>query len=247
MGNNPNKEQKNKRERKSNDMKLSVIMPVYNEEKTIGEIIKKIDAVALDKELIIVDDGSTDGTKNFLSALAASNRPDIKIIFHPENQGKGAAIRTGLKAVSGEAVIIQDADLEYDPQDYLKLLAPLESGLSQVVYGSRNLGDNPRGATIYLWGGIFLSRLANLLYGLKITDEATCYKVFRTEAIKSLNLKCRRFEFCPEVTAKLAKRGYKIIEVPISYRPRDRRAGKKLSWRDGVSAAWTLIKYRFID
>ena len=144
-------------------------------------------------------------------------------------------------------VIVQDADLEYDPNDFLRLIEPILAGRTEVVYGSRNLSLNKKGRKLYELGGIFLSKLANLLYGLNITDEATCYKVFTVEAIKSLNLRCEKFEFCPEVTAKLAKMKYKIIEVPISYYPRDRSAGKKLKLSDGLSAAWTLVKYRFLD
>lgn len=242
-----NKEQENRQEKEFSGMKLSVIIPVYNEEKTLSEIIKRIDRVKLEKELIIVDDGSTDRTKEILKQLIALGRTDLKVVFHAENQGKGAAIRTGIKEVSGQAVIIQDADLEYDPNDYLELIKPIIKGESQVVYGSRNLGANKRGGAVYYWGGVFLSWLANRLYGIKITDEPTCYKVFSTEIIKGLNLKSRRFEFCPEVTAKLAKQKQKIVEVPISYNPRSKAGGKKLNWRDGFSAVWTLIKYRFTD
>ncbi len=229
-------------------MKLSIIIPVYNEENTIEKIINKIRQVNIDKELIIVDDGSVDRTRNFLKNLSSSNQKNVNIIFHSKNQGKGTAIRTGLNYVTGEIVIIQDADLEYDPNDYIKLVEPIKRGATKVVYGSRNLANNPQGKKIYTWGGIFLSHLANLLYGTKITDEPTCYKVFKTGVIKSLDLKCKRFEFCPEVTARLAKQKYKIIEVPISYQPRNHKTGKKINFfRDGLQAAWTLIKYRFIN
>jgi glycosyltransferase involved in cell wall biosynthesis len=228
-------------------MKLSVLIPVYNEEKTLEAIIAKLDQVKLDKELIVVDDGSTDGTKEILESLGQGGRQDLLIETHPVNRGKGAAIRTALAKATGDLIVIQDADLEYDPQDFLKLIEPISAGRTEVVYGSRNLSLNKKGRKLYELGGIFLSKMANLLYGLNITDEATCYKIFTAEAIKSLDLRCEKFEFCPEVTAKLAKKNYKIIEVPISYYPRDKAAGKKLKLSDGLSAAWTLIKYRFIN
>lgn len=228
-------------------MKLSVLIPVYNEEKTIGAIIAKLDRVGLDKELIIVDDGSSDGTKEILRKLSEGGRRDIIIKTHPKNRGKGAAIRTALAEATGDLVVVQDADLEYDPNDFPRLIEPILSGRTEVVYGSRNLSLNKKGRKLYELGGIFLSKLANLLYGLNITDEATCYKVFTAAAIKGLDLRCEKFEFCPEVTAKLAKKKYKIIEVPISYYPRDRSAGKKLKLSDGLSAGWTLLKYRFLD
>ena len=228
-------------------MKLSVIIPVYNEEKTIGEIIRRVGMVDLEKEIIVVDDGSKDGTRLFLENMRKDGSEHVKIIFHEKNSGKGAAIRTGLGHVRGDAVIIQDADLEYDPEDYVKLLEPIKNGQSKIVYGSRNLGNNPKGMFLYRWGGIFLSFLANVLYGIRITDEATCYKVFSTDVLKGFGLRCRKFEFCPEVTAKAAKKKYKIIEVPISYAPRNKKEGKKISVRDGIMAIWILIKYRFTD
>jgi len=228
-------------------MKLSVLIPVYNEEKTLETIIAKLDQVKLNKELIIVNDGSTDGTKEILQRFVQSGRQDLIIETHLNNRGKGAAIRTALARATGDLVIIQDADLEYDPNDFSRLIEPILAGRAEVVYGSRNLSPNQKGRKLYELGGIFLSKLANLLYGLNITDEATCYKVFTAGAIKGLNLRCEKFEFCPEVTAKLAKKKYQIIEVPISYYPRDRAAGKKLKLSDGLSAAWTLVKYRFLD
>lgn len=215
-------------------------MPVYNEAGTIAEIIRRVKAVPLDKEIIVVNDCSNDGTEEILSCISG-----LKIIKHEKNLGKGAAIRSGLVAASGQAVIIQDGDLEYDPNDYLKLLEPILAGRIEAVYGSRNLAANKSGKKIYKWGGIFLSHLANFLYGLKITDEATCYKVFRTGLLKSLNLKCERFDFCAEVTAKLGRNGHKIIEVPISYNPRSRAQGKKIRPKDGLKAVWLLVKYKF--
>jgi glycosyltransferase involved in cell wall biosynthesis len=163
--------------------------------------------------------------------------------------GKGYAIRTGLNYVTGDMVIIQDADLEYDPEDYKNLIIPIMAGKAKVVYGSRNLGRGKHEKSYFSFyiGGIFLSKMANFLYRLNITDEATCYKTFRTDVIKGINLKCKRFEFCPEITAKIAKKGIKILEIPISYHPRKKSEGKKINWKDGVEAIWTLIRYRFND
>ena len=233
-------------------MRLSVIMPVYNEKETIEEIIRQVKLVALDKEIIIIDDASTDGTREILKAMEnKSNTNDeknkIKIIYRKRRQGKGSAIRRGLEEVSGEIVIIQDADLEYDPQDYYKLVQPIISDKARIVYGSRVLGKGKISYLSFYLGGRFLSFLTNFLYNACITDEPTCYKVFRSEVIKSINLKCKGFEFCPEVTAKVRKKGYKIYEVPIHYYPRSIEKGKKINWKDGVMAIWTLIKYRFVD
>lgn len=231
---------------------LSVIIPTYNEEKTIAEIIKRVSAVNLEKELIIVDDGSTDKTAEILAKIKQSAPAGVIIIRHKKNLGKGSAIRTGLEYAKGDIIVIQDADLENDPNDYYNLIKPIREGRAKVVYGSRNLpasrhqnAGNER--FFYKWGGIFLSWLANFLYSINITDEPTCYKVFKADIIKGLNLKCRRFEFCPEVTAKIAKMGCEIIEVPISYFPRGRAEGKKMKISDGFKAAWILVKHRFVD
>jgi dolichol-phosphate mannosyltransferase len=229
-------------------MVLSILIPVFNEKNTISEILKKINEVDLsvlgfNKE-IIIDDGSTDGTREVLDKLADK----YKIIYHGKNQGKGTAIRNGLSRVSGDYVIIQDADLEYDPEDYKKLLECALGNKAQVVYGSRLLNrHNEFSYTSFYFGGIILNWLTNFIYGLKISDESTCYKRLKTEIIKSIPLKCRRFDFCPEVTAKVAKKGIKIYEVPINYYPRHKKEGKKIKWRDGLEAFWVLIKYRFID
>jgi glycosyltransferase involved in cell wall biosynthesis len=224
-------------------VKVSVIIPVYNERDTIAETIARVRRVPVDKEIIVVDDASSDGTPGIVESLPG---PDLKLIRQPRNQGKGSAIRRGLEEASGEIVLIQDADLEYDPADYPKLIAPIEAQQAEVVYGTR--APEFRGMRfphrLFNW---LAARLANLLYRAGISDEATCYKVFRTAVIKQIPLKCRRFEFCPEVTAKLRKRGIRIHEVPISYQARSVGAGKKIRWWDGVEALWTLIKYRFTD
>jgi len=227
-------------------MKLSVLIPVHNEEKTLKIIIKKVQKVPIKKEIIIVDDGSTDGTKGLLREL--EQQDNIKVIYQNQNRGKGAAIRTAIPLVTGEVTIIQDADLEYDPADYLKLIEPIITNNTKVVYGSRFLNkQNKHSYLRYYLGGVTLSLLTNLLYSQKLTDEPTCYKVFDSQLLKSLNLKCRKFEFCPEVTAKVAKRGILIKEIPISYYPRSIAEGKKIRWRDGLKAIWTLFKYRVVD
>jgi dolichol-phosphate mannosyltransferase len=229
-------------------MRLSVIIPAYNEEETIPQVIEQVLAVSLDsveKEIVIVNDGSTDQTATVLQTLSARNPGQLTIVHHERNQGKGAAIRTAMEHVTGDLVVTQDADLEYDPQDYAALLAPFSDLAVQVVYGSRNLRSNPRSTWGFYWGGRLLSWVANLLYGSHITDEATGYKVFRTDLLRSLNPEPTRFEFCPEMTGKLLRRGIEIHEVPISYRPRSFAEGKKISWRDGINAIWTLVKYRF--
>ena len=228
-------------------MKLSVIIPVYNEKDTVGKIIEKVMEVPVDKEIIVVDDGSTDSTKMVLREIIEKNKDVIKVIFKEKNEGKGAAIREGIKYVSGDVVVIQDADLEYDPMDFLKMLKIMEEKNAKVVYGSRILGKNKKSSFLFYLGGRLLSFVANILYNAKITDEPTCYKMFRTEVIRSINLRCKGFEFCPEITAKVRKKGHKIFEVPIRYRPRSVKEGKKIRWKDGIVAIWTLIKYRFID
>ena len=230
-------------------MKLSVIIPVYNEEKTISEIIRRVKVVNLKKEIIIVEDGSTDRTKEILEEVVKqkNDNNEIKLISRSKKSGKGEAIRTGLKYVTGDIVIIQDADLEYDPNDYYALIQPIVEGKTKVVYGSRELGKNKKSSLSFFLGGKILSFLTNLLYHAKITDEPTCYKVFKKEVLQDLDLKCKGFEFCPEVTAKLRKKGYEIFELPIHYDPRTIKKGKKIRISDGVIAIWTLIKYRFVD
>jgi glycosyltransferase involved in cell wall biosynthesis len=227
-------------------MKLSVIIPVYNEKRTIHQLIDSVVAVDIEKEIILIDDGSSDGTREILQQLKLDQ---AKTVFHERNRGKGAAIRSGLPHVTGDIVIIQDGDLEYDPQDYHKLIQPILDGKAEVVYGTRFATplQSVHCCQTFLMGIKFLNLLTYLLYGAKITDEATCYKVFKADIIKNIELKCEKFEFCPEITAKVCKRGHKIYEVPISYMGRGFEEGKKINWRDGVQAIYTLIKYRFVD
>ncbi len=223
---------------------LSVLVPVYNERATLETLLGRVLAVPLDLEVIVVDDGSTDGTRDLLRGL--ERRMPIRALFHPANRGKGAAIRTALAEARGEIVLIQDADLEYDPQDYPRLVAPILRGETNVVYGSRYLEPgNALPLTHFKVGVLLLTFAANLLYGLRLTDEATCYKVFRRDLLQALPLRCERFEFCPEVTARVARRGERIVEVPITYRYRTVAEGKKIGWRDGVEAFATLLRCRF--
>ncbi|MGI8906734.1 MAG: glycosyltransferase family 2 protein [Candidatus Sumerlaeaceae bacterium] len=227
-------------------MKLSVIIPVYNEESTIGEVIERVLKVPFEKEVIIVDDGSRDQTRTIVERSHLENMDEVKVFVTPTNFGKGAAIRIGLQFVTGDVVIIQDADLELDPAEYVNLVKPIQEGKADVVYGSRFLLPN----AILGWKTRLVNRalatFTNLLYGLNITDESTCYKVFRTELIKSIPLSCVGFEFCPEVTAKIARLGHRIMEVPIGYHPRNVAQGKKLRLiRHGSQAIMTLLRYRF--
>ncbi len=228
---------------------LSIIIPVFNEETHIEEVLNKIKAVRLPenvgREIIVIDDGSSDRTPQILKKFMSDNV--ISVHSSALNYGKGSAIRIGIKKAKGDIILIQDADFEYDPDDYTRLIEPILSGKTKVVYGSRFKGKITGMKPIYLLANKILTFLANILYRANITDEATCYKVFSSDVINNLDLKCRRFEFCPEVTAKLLKLGYRIHEVPISYRSRSVAEGKKISWRDGFSAAWTLVKYRFVN
>ena len=223
-------------------MKISVIMPVYNEEKTLMTILDRVQAVPLEKEIIIVDDFSIDGTRTLLKGIDSEN---ISIFYHDRNGGKCTAVRTALRHVTGDIVIVQDGDLEYDPADYPKLVQPILEGKTDVVYGSRALAKSPISYRRYNWGAQFITWVANRLYGLNLTDLWTCYKVMRSDVMKRLDLQCRRFEFCPEVTAKLTRLGHHIIELPISYRPRPFEEGKKIRWHDGLVGIWTLLRYRF--
>jgi dolichol-phosphate mannosyltransferase len=220
---------------------VSVIVPVYNEVSNIDEILRAVQSSPVKKEIIVVDDGSSDGTREKLQAMAP--RDDVTIVFHERNFGKGAAIRTALAYARGEYVLIQDSDLEYDPQDYAALLRPLVEGSANVVYGTRP--DRPERGLRFFLGAKLLTHLTNLLYGAGIHDEATCYKVFRRSLLSRIKLECHRFEFCPEVTAKLCRMGEKIEEVPISYNPRSAVEGKKIRHSDGWLAIWTLIRFKF--
>ena len=222
---------------------VSVIVPVFNEIAHVDELLEAIHASPVKKEIIIVDDGSTDGTREKLRAVRLANHHDVTVVFHEKNCGKGAAIRTALPYARGEYVLIQDSDLEYDPQDYPALLRPLEQREANVVYGVRP--DRPERGLRFFLGAKFLTRLTNLLYGAGIHDEATCYKVFRRSLLAQIDLECQRFEFCPEVTAKLSRMGEKIGEVPIAYAPRSPGEGKKIRHSDGCLAIWTLLRYRF--
>lgn len=230
---------------------LSIIIPAYNEEKTIAELLQRVlDAdlgEGIDRELIVVNDCSTDSTGRIVqSFIAAHPQAPITYLVHDRNQGKGMAVRTGIQAVTGDYVVMQDADLELDPNDFARMLPHLLSGQYQVVYGSRFLAEeNSHTYFSYQLGGKFLSVMTNLLYDQRITDEPTCYKMFDAGLLKSIPLDCKGFEFCPEVTAKVSRLGYKIKEVPIRYYPRSIEEGKKLRLRDGLKAIGTLLKYRF--
>ncbi|MGD8624459.1 MAG: glycosyltransferase family 2 protein [Anaerolineae bacterium] len=229
-------------------MKLSIIMPVYNEHETLREILGQVRAAPLpdfEKEILVVDDGSTDGSREILAEEAEAG--DIRVFYHEENRGKGSAVRTAIEQASGDLILIQDADLEYDPRDYPKLVQPIVEGRVTVVYGSRFLG--PRKAMLFwhMLGNKLLTLVTNVLYNAILSDMETCYKCFRADVIQDIPLRARRFEFEPEITAKVLKRGHRIFEVPISYYGREFHEGKKISWKDAPLAFWTLIKYRFVD
>lgn len=228
-------------------MKLSVVIPVYNEKPTLVEIVKRVKAVeGFEKEIILVEDASTDGSKELVREISAGD-PQIVTVFHEKNMGKGAALRDGFKAATGDFVIVQDGDLEYDPQDFLKLLKPINEGKATVVYGSRFTGEH-RDMKFNHWvGNQFLTLLTNVLYDTTLSDMETCYKLFPRSLIQSINLHSNRFDFEPEITAKILKTGVRIYEVPISYAGRESNEGKKISWKDGLPAMWALIKYRFVD
>jgi glycosyltransferase involved in cell wall biosynthesis len=226
--------------------KLSVIVPVFNERNTVVEIVRRMRAVELpiDREIVIVDDGSDDGTRAVLTQLGDST---VRVVLHPHNKGKGSAIRTGLEHVTGDLVIVQDADLEYDPDDWPKLLAPVLKGRATVVYGSRFTGERRNMLFLHWVGNRFLSLVTNVLYNTTLSDMETCYKLFDRRVLDGIDLKAERFEVEPELTAKVLRRGIRIYEVPISYSGREFDEGKKITWRDGFVALWTLLKYRFVD
>jgi glycosyltransferase involved in cell wall biosynthesis len=229
-------------------MKLSIIMPVYNERETLREILSQVRAVELpdvEKEILLVDDGSTDGSGEILAEEEAAG--DVRVFYHKQNQGKGDAVRTAIKQASGDLIVIQDADLEYDPRDYPTLIRPIMERRVTVVYGSRFLGPRKAMNFWHMVGNKLLTLTTNILYNAILSDMETCYKCFRADVIKDIPLHSRRFEFEPEITAKVLKRGHRIFEVPISYYGREYHEGKKISWRDAPIAFWTLIKYRFVD
>ena len=227
-------------------MLVSVIIPAFNEEQTIGPVVEAVRALPIEKQIIVVNDGSTDGTSKALEQLRQGHQ--LTVVHCQENRGKGFAIRSGLPYVQGEAVVIQDADMELSPVDLSELLKPLEKENVQVVYGSRFMNGRGNASLRNFIANRVLATYTNLLYGCRITDESTGYKAFSSELITRLNLTCEGFEFCPEVTAKILRAGYRIHEVPVSYFPRTKKQGKKLRfWSDGFFAAWTLLKYRFIS
>jgi glycosyltransferase involved in cell wall biosynthesis len=227
---------------------LSVIIPCYNELPTIENMLQRVEAVGLADEIIVVDDGSTDGTRELLRRLEAEDAYNARYIFHERNQGKGAALVTAFKHATSDIFLIQDADLEYNPEEYPALLKPIEQGIAKVVYGSRFLGA-PR-MTMYFWNMVankVLTLVTNILYNTILSDMETCYKVFRADVVSGMKIRARGFEFEPEFTAKVLKQGIHIYEVPISFVPRPWEEGKKIKWTDGPIALWTLIKYRFVD
>jgi glycosyltransferase involved in cell wall biosynthesis len=225
---------------------LSIIVPVFNERSTVAEIVRRMRAVELpvEREIVVVDDGSDDGTGAVLTQLRDST---VRVIAHPHNRGKGAAIRTGLESATGDLVLVQDADLEYDPEDWPRLLAPVLKGRARVVYGSRFTGERRNMMFLHWVGNRFLSLVTNVLYNSTLSDMETCYKLFDRRVLDGIQLQADRFDFEPEFTAKVLRRGIRIYEVPISYAGRELSEGKKITWHDGVTALWTLVKYRFVD
>jgi len=227
-------------------MFVSVVVPVYNERKTIQEILRRIQVMNIASEIVVVDDGSTDGTREILKGIDSAGI--VRVVYQQKNQGKGAAVRQGIKESKGDVIIIQDADLEYDPREYPNLLRPLEEGLADVVYGSRFLGGARR--PILFWNMVankILTLMTNILYNNILTDMETGYKVFRRSAIENIPLRAKRFDFEPEFTAKILKRKVRIFEVPIAFNPRDYSEGKKIKMQDAFQAMWALFKYRFVD
>jgi len=228
------------------DKKISIVIPVYNEKDFIRQLIGRVEATKYNKEIILVDDYSTDGSREIIHEY--EERENFKVSYHNSNQGKGAALRTGFSLVTGEIIIIQDADLEYDPADYPTLLTPILDERADVVFGSRFLGGTHR--VLFFWhylGNKFLTTLSNIFTNLNLTDMETCYKVFTKEVLDSLTLTCNRFGFEPEFTSKIAKKKFRIYEVPISYSGRDYSEGKKIGWKDGVAALWYIFKFRFLN
>lgn len=226
-------------------MKLSVIVPVYNEKRTIELLLEKVRAVPIEKEIIVVDGNSYDGTKELLRKQ--ETRPDIRMIFQSQRMGRGNALKQGLKIATGDIVIFQDADLELDPNDYPNLIAPIEAGNATVVFGSRFLQGKPNMGFMQYWGNKVINWMVNLLYGTRLTDVETCYQVFKRDAIADMHIKNNDFAFTVELAVKLIKKGLRIQEIPITYIPRGRAEGKKVYWKDGFVSLYTLIKYRFFQ
>ncbi len=226
------------------DLKLSVVMPVYNERRTILPVLQIVESVPVRKEIIIVDDGSSDGSSELIREFAAAHS-DVRVIFHEKNRGKGCAVRTGIQAATGDAIIIQDADMEYDPMDYVPLLAALERNGVNVIYGSRFMGKKGVTAGWHRLVNYTLTLFVNLLYGASLTDMETCYKLFRTRTLKELHLKSEGFEMEVELTAKILRSKQRIIEIPVSYKGRSYHEGKKIGWRDGIKAVASIFYYRF--
>lgn len=228
-------------------MKLSVIIPVYNEKNTIRELLSRVKSVdGIDMEIIIVDDASKDGTTDILKEMEAEN-PDVKFIYKPENKGKGDTLKLGFQNSTGDYVIVQDADLEYDPNDYKKLIRALEEEGVDVVYGSRFSGNYEDMSNLHYFGNKMLTLITNILFGVMLTDMETCYKLMPGEFVRSIDIKSPRFDFEPEITAKILKHKLRIREVPISYKGRTHSEGKKITWKDGIAAVSTLIKFKFVD
>lgn len=230
----------------ADDVKLSIVIPVFNERATIEKVIEAVLATPYRKEVIVVDDGSTDGTREILSQLVL---PDLVVVLHERNTGKGGALQTGIQRATGDVVLVQDADLEYDPAEYSILLKPILTGRADVVYGSRFAGHGAH-RVLYFWhyvGNRFLTLLSNLFTNLNLTDMETCYKVFTKEALQGVSIKEKRFGFEPEITAKMAKKRLRIYEVPISYYGRTYEEGKKTNWKDGLRALWCIIRYNLFD
>ncbi|HXI26647.1 MAG TPA: glycosyltransferase family 2 protein [Pyrinomonadaceae bacterium] len=231
------------------EFKLSVLMPVYNEARTIKEIIERVREVNLNKEIIVVDDGSSDGTVAVLKSEIEGKVPDVRVFYSPRNQGKGAAVRRAIKEATGDVCVVQDADLEYDPQEYFQLLEPIIDGRADAVFGTRFMGGGPHRVHLF-WhyvGNQFLTTISNAFSNLNLTDMETCYKLMRTELAQSLPLRANGFDIEPELTLKLAKAGARIYEVPISYSGRSYAEGKKINWKDGFKALYSIFRYRFSD
>ncbi|CCQ90348.1 Glycosyl transferase family 2 [Nitrospina gracilis 3/211] len=227
-------------------MKISVVIPVYNEKNTVRTLIERVEATPYEKEIVLVDDYSTDGTREILKEY--ESKEGFRVVYHDKNRGKGAALRTGFKNLTGDVIIIQDADLEYNPSEYGVLLEPILDGRADVVYGSRFLSGPHR--VLFFWhyvGNKVLTTLSNMFTNLNLTDMETCYKVFTKKVLDSITLKCDRFGFEPEFTSKIARKNFRIYEVPISYSGRDYSEGKKINWKDGVAAIWFIIKFRLTD